>query len=319
MGGVVGNRSQWWGLAGLRLALCALIGVAQDARAAEVAAGGIPLFVLTYQRDEGAENCPTAEVFRKAVEQHLGHDPFSDTGTGHLSVQLRPEGVGLAAHLTLRRDPNAVPGERVLRSKDLDCVVLASTLELVASLDIEAQEEAAEPPATVASPKANSRSAFLVAVGPMVVFLAAPSTALAGLLGVENRWARTSLGLEARADAFAAGPIEGGGSAETSLVLATLVGCAYQSSFGACLLLAAGIESANGLGIPGAQSDHGPYVAPGGRVLWEIPLPGIFSLRAQADLLIPVVRSSLRFGDAQVCISPPVSMALGLIFQAHIL
>jgi hypothetical protein len=199
-------------------------------------------------------------------------------------------------------------------------VVLASTLELVASLDIEAQEEAAQTPAPVAATetKAASRSDFLIAVGPMVVFLAAPSTALAGLLGIENRWARTSLGLEVRADAFAAGPIDNGGTAETSLVLATLVGCAYQSSLGACLLLAAGLESANGLGIEGARSDHGPYVAPGVRLLWEIPLPGIFSLRAQADLLIPVVRSSLRFGDTQVWISPPVSVALGLIFQAHL-
>jgi hypothetical protein len=304
--------------------VCGLVGVSLAARAAAEAGGGIPSFVLSYQRDDGAEHCPTAEVFRQAVAHHLGHDPFSETGTGRLSVQLQPESGGLAAHLTLRRDPGAPPGERVLRSKDLDCVVLASTLELVASLDIEAQEQAAEAPApsvalaAPAHPEPPSRSAFLVAIGPMVVFLAAPSAALAGLLGVETRWARTSLGLEVRADAFAPGPVKNG-SAETSLVLATLVGCAYRSAFGACLLFAAGVESANGLDIPNPRSDHGPYVAPGVRMLWEIPLPGVFSLRAQADLLIPVVRSSLQFGATEVWVSPPVSLALGLIFQAHIL
>jgi hypothetical protein len=317
----VRHRSRRWGLTGSRLALCGLLGVSQIARSAE-APLGVPSFVLTYQRDDGADRCPSVEVFRQAVAHHLGHDPFSDTGTGRLLVELRPEDEGLAAHLTLRRDPAAVPGERVLRSKDLDCVVLASTLELVASLDIEAQEEASEAPPPLAAaepqPKAPSHLALLVALGPLVVFLAAPSTAIGGLLGVEARWPSTSLGLEARADLFAAGPITGG-RAETSLALATLVGCAYRSSLGACLLFAAGVESATGLDLPGARSDHGPYVAPGGRLLWEIPLFGPTSLRAQADLLIPVVRSSLRFGDTQVWISPPVSLALGLIFQARIL
>jgi hypothetical protein len=324
MAGQVENPSRQWGLAGLRLAAAALLIGSGEAHSAPETPP-VPSFVLTYVQEGGAERCPSAEAFRKSVAQHLGHDPFSDTGAGRLSVQLRREGEGLVARLTLRRDAAAAPGERVLESKDLDCVVLASTLALVASLDIEAQEQlvATTPPPTLVVEQSQPTppgpgAGFLAFLGPLVVFLAAPSTTIGGVLGAEVRWPRASLGLEARADRFASGPIPGG-SVETSQVLGSLVGCSYWSSLGACALVAAGVESAKGIDVPGARSDHGPFIAPGARLLWEIPLSRTFALRAQGDVLIPVVRSSLRFNDTEVWISPPVSLALGLILEARIL
>ncbi len=77
--------------------------------------------------------------------------------------------------------------------------------------------------------------------------------------------------------------------------------------------MAAGAEQSSGTGGVSQSPVATPYFALGGRLTAELPLWRALSLRGQADLLVPLVRTEVMVGGAVAWLSPEVSGALALV------
>jgi hypothetical protein len=130
-----------------------------------------------------------------------------------------------------------------------------------------------------------------------------------------------SLGLEGRGDLATTTELDFNGARigemETSLLMGALVPCAFRGVLEGCALLAAGQTRASARGLAMPQQVTAPFVAVGARVGLEIPLGGILSWGAHADVLAPITETVLRVDGQPVWTSPAISGALGATIGAR--
>jgi hypothetical protein len=103
---------------------------------------------LTFERDRGAELCPTPQSIREAVARRLAVDPFSVDGALDIHCTVSSDAAGLHARIAITDDPSRAPAERLLSSTRQDCQDLAEAIELALSIAINprlALEPSAEP------------------------------------------------------------------------------------------------------------------------------------------------------------------------------
>jgi len=242
-------------------------------------------------------------------------------------VSLRRDGADLSARIELQDAAGKTLGVQEIRSRAANCTELAAALELTLSmvLDARASDVAGPPPTTAiatATPKPNPKPSdsgpkLGVGLGVLAAFAAAPTTVAAVSLGIEARWPSYSLGLEGRLD-FPSKLAVAEGYVQSSLWMATLVPCLRYHWLAACGLLAAGVQSAEAIGVEGGVAASAAYLAPGARLALAVPLGPVFSAQLRTDLLIPIVRTSIYAGAESVWTTPPASFAAGVTVAAQI-
>ncbi len=318
-------------------AMCACLGLTSAALPVvptKAAAAPRPAFRFVYEREPGAERCPDETGIREAVAARLGYDPFPASAAPaapELSVLLGRDGAGLHARITLADAAGRPLGERNLAARSADCGDLGRAVVLALSLAIDAPaapaQEAPLPPAASvprpapalpaasrtsrAPPRPRANQRWEVGVGASGALGAAPGPALGVDVEAAARWSSFSLGLGGRAD-LPATQQAAGGSAEAHLLFAELVPCYRHWLLGACGLLAAGTEQADGVGYAGSRHAGTFYTAAGARAFVDVPIRQPLALRIWADLLVPLARTTLLVGAQPVWATPDVSGLLGL-------
>jgi hypothetical protein len=254
----------------------------------------------------------------------------------------RPHGK-LVARVQLVDEHGMAQGTREITSSRHDCAELfdATALAISIALDILAQTEkaaqdtaaathASEPeaapepapaPATATAPAPATATATATpaphslhaAVGldlEGTVGLApalAPGVSLFGRLGV----ASVSLSAELRADApaTAADPVGRGGQVASHLYAGALVPCWHLGPLAACAVGLFGAVQASGQDIPAPRSASAWTAAVGGRVVLELPLSARLAVRARAEALGDLRRTTLGLGPDDVWTPPPLAGA----------
>jgi hypothetical protein len=254
----------------------------------------------------------------------MGRNPFREDAERSVSVSVQRTGPEFVGRIELTDRAGKTLGVQELQSRSDDCAGLAQALELTLSMILEAPATAApvKVPTLSVSAETSARPApagveVAVGLGALVAFAAAPSTVAGASLDVDARWPSFALGLEGRVDGHSR-VSQGAGYFQTSLWMVTLVPCWRYGWFGVCGLLAAGVQDAEAVGIPGAQGGSAPYLAPGARLALSVPLGSVFALQARTDLLMPVAKMNLYVGLEQAWVTPPVSFVAGLALEAQI-
>jgi hypothetical protein len=282
---------------------------------------------FVYTPGAGAGACVSGATLQRAVVARMGRDPFLDDAGRTVTVKLQRSGPEFLGRIELTDRAGKVLGVQEIQSRSADCAELAAALELTLSVLLEAPVAAAAPKAqrveaSVAATEPADQTAsrgpdFEASLGALVGFAAAP-TPVAGLsLGFEARWPSVSLGLEGRVDTPSR-LSEGDGYLQSSLWMVTFVPCWRYRQLGICGLLAAGVQKAEAVGLPGGSGSSALYLAPGARLALSIPLSSIFAAQFRTDLLVPVAKTSLYSGFQEAWVTPPASLAVGLALEAKI-
>ncbi len=280
---------------------------------------------LTYERGSGAERCPDEQSIRDAVVVRLGYPPFVAQGKLAIAARVKGEGAGLAAKIDLREVSGELLGERELSSPNADCAELAEAMVLAISLAIDPVAVDRKPRATSAEPRAEPRHelrdeppagtaaapSFFATVGAIGSLGQEPSLSLGAAVGAGARWTWLSLGLEARASLPSA-TLAAEGKVSGSVIAGSAVPCLHRGPFAGCAMVSGGVFRAASEGLAGGRTVNGSFFSAGGRALYELDLAGPLSLRLNADLIVPLVRSSLVVDQKAVWVSSPVAGSVGL-------
>jgi hypothetical protein len=118
-------------------------------------------------------------------------------------------------------------------------------------------------------------------------------------------------------DVPAAEPIQTG-HYQSALLFLEMAPCVHAGVFGACGLGALGASQASSHQIPNENQGSAPFAALGGRALVDLPLFKGFWARGQADLLVPLVRTSLVVSNEQRWTMPTLLPSFGLALVAEL-
>jgi hypothetical protein len=318
-----------WRARAVSIAIAALASVAGRA-----VAKAPPTVRLTYERSPTAADCPEKEAVLDAVRARLGFDPFREPAEIAIRASVTRSDDELSATLLLS-DGGSAKGERLLVSRRADCSELASAMELALSIAIDPLSVSREPtapsgpgpaPAQVtvlitapappvpvpAAPTAPASPKFLLATGGAVGSVGTTFSPTLGFLAgfglASERW---SVSIEGRADLPASREVDGG-RVNLSSLAGTLAPCLHRRPFGGCLLATVLALRGSGHDLAEARQLTTALVALGARVAVEVPSRGSFAVRAHADVLGPLTRTTLKVGGEPVWTSPPLSATLGV-------
>jgi hypothetical protein len=308
-------------------ALVAAQALASAEPATRAKASGV---VLDYARGLGAERCPSEQAIQAGVNARLGYDPFSGAPERTVAATMtQGDADQIQATVELRAPDGTVQGRQQLTAPGPSCDELAAATELAISIAIDplslrASEPTLVPPPqegevqTAAPGEAPSVPAKLrVGLGVLLSTDSAPAPAFGANLLIEARWPRFSLGVEGHADVPAGQPIQTG-HYQSALLFLEVAPCIHAGVFGACGLGALGASEASSQQIPNATQGGAPFAALGGRALVDLPLFKGFWARAQADLLVPLVRTSLVVSLNQEWTMPTLLPSFGLALVAEL-
>jgi hypothetical protein len=327
----IGLRARW-PLAGLGLLSGALLG----------AAAPVPHVHLIYHRDSGSERCPDDRELKAAISARLGDDPFVEEAPVVLTASVQRGDGGLHAIIDRQQNGRAA-GHREITSSSMDCIELASALELALSVVIDPLAMTRRVPAvpvptppvptppipTVAptttvvvdpsrpSPESPAkpvpvRPVFAAGIGILGALGSAPAPSVGPLLEAELRWPGWSLALDGRLH-LPSGMAVGQGDVNTSVAAATLAPCLRFSGAGACVVGEAGAQWAAGQHLSDEHQWATPYAAVGARFFYDWSLPFRLAIRAQVEAFAPLIRTTLVVSDTPVWTTPVVYGALGVV------
>ncbi len=300
---------------------------------------------LDYARTPAAASCPDEGAMRRSVAERLGYDPFHDEGGRTLRARVdRPSEWAVEIRLL---DPEGVLiGERQLSSPGNDCAELASStaLAIAIALDPLVLARPTPPPAPVAQqpeplpPPLRVVTAVEHRAAPVepdapaparpgdprlqLGFMAlgalgtAPSATLGGTLVAGARFGGLYLGAEVRADIPGSKAV-GRGSVQAGQVVGGAVVCGQTGWVGACGIVSGGVLRSQSWDVLAATTAETPWVTVGPRAFLDLPFGPTVRLRLQADLVVPVTRTTLVVGHVEVWQSPIVAFSggAGLIFE----
>jgi len=292
-----------------------------------------PSVRLEYARLEGAEACPDAVAIAQRITARLGHDPFREPATLVLRLSVERARPGLLARLEVVKEGSA-PRKREIASEKGDCAEIVDALTLAATVAIDPfalsrpaaaaapplpdpappdpPAPAPPPPVAVAPPPPPAEPLEFDAAAATGVGLGlAPSPTIGADLEARLRWRRFSIGLGGRVDigtpvSLAAAPVS------ASLLVAAVAPCAHLGPVAGCVLLTAGALRVGATGLDRAEPQSVPFVAAGGRVQLDLPTGSRFFGRLRADLLAPLVRTTLIIDGQAAWSAPPVAGAVSL-------
>lgn len=291
---------------------------------------------LTYGKKPNAAVCPDEPGFRALIAARLGYDPFRDEAERTVTVTFSREGATYRAKLELK-EGNAV-GTRVLTAAD--CTELASSTALAVAIAIDplggsaAEPSAsasasvsasaitsasAQPAVTVAPTVAPSASAPpppdtypIVSLGGFAAFGAGPELTGGLSAAIGLRTPSFSIAVEGRADAEASKAGPEGGRVSSSILSGAVVPCLHHELLMGCALVAYGSLRGTGSAVSEARTDQTPWGALGLRLGVEATLLGPFALRAHADALATLTRTTLRVQGVDAWRTPPFQLLTGL-------
>jgi hypothetical protein len=312
---------------------------------------------LTYSRNTDASDCPDADAIRAGVVARLGYEPFDDrpnvAANMVVSATVNRVGRALEARIQIAGADGKGTAERRLVSRQSDCLELASAMELAISIAIDplagdrprpaapappsppppappprppatviVVREPAPPPAPAPPPPAPGVPiVFQVRLGGLGAVGAAAAATVGGSVQASARRGSFSLGLEGRGDLPATTTLTLGsapvGEMQTSLLIGSLVPCALRGVLEGCALLSAGAIRASARDLDRPQEASAPFVAVGARVGLELPLGGVLSAGAHADVLAPLTQLVLRVSGQPVWTSPAITAAFGVTIGAR--
>jgi hypothetical protein len=306
---------------------------------------------LTYTRSANASDCPDVDVIRAGVAARLGYEPFDDRAERVVSATVNRTGRTLEALIQIAGADGKPAAERKLASRQSDCVELASALELAISIAIDplagsrprppapppsppppaappppqiiVVREPAPPAAPPPAPAPRVPVGFQVRLGGLGAVGSGPAPAVGGTVQASVRRGSLSLGLEGRGDLASTTELYFNGvrvgDMQTSLLMGSLVPCAFRGVLEGCALLSAGAIRASARDLDMPQQVSAPFLAVGARVGLQLPLGSIMSVGVHADLLAPLNELILRVSDKPVWTSPPIAGAFGLTIGARFL
>lgn len=311
--------------------------VAGHAPGAEARREPSPTVLFTYERAEGAAQCPEKASIERGVAARLGRNPFSAEGPLAIHARIEPENAGL--HATVRVEEDGVArGERELTSATADCTELAASLELILAIAIDpfslgGKATPEEPPAPAVPPPVSERPPAPVphpspapavpthvraGVALVGVYGTAPGVTGGALVRVELERGRGAFALEGRADLPGTMRVDSG-QVSVSLLQGIGAGCLLIGNFGACGLVGAGALQGSGVGFAEEARRTTPYFSVGARATWRAPLTETLRFRADFDLTAPITRTSLLVSGRQVWRTAPVCAAAGLGIDVNFL
>jgi len=320
--------------------------MAASVTAIATVAGAFPSSRLVYVREQGAESCPNEPAMRKAVAQRLGYDPFFPVAERTIVAHIRRNGKELQGAVQLIDAQGLLEGRREFKTASDQCEELANTMALAISIAIDPtsassvpnppQAKSGEPSEPPAQPKQESRAPiepaptvpaspdratpiatrapsleFFSGVAMTGSFGSAPALAGGIALSFGVRRENIALGVEGRREFPASTDVEGGGSVESSLWLASVLPCFYASAVFLCAVGSLGSLRAEGVNLTLSQHDTTLYAAAGARVGFVVPLVSKVSLRPQVDLLTSLTRVELAVGGVPVWRAPPIGVLAG--------
>jgi len=307
---------------------------------------------LTYTRSANASDCPDVDVIRAGVAARLGYEPFDEHAEHVVSATVNRTGRTLEALIQIAGADGKPAAERKLVSRQSDCVELASALELAISIAIDplagsrprrpppapppsppppatpppqviVVHEPAPPAAPPPAPAPRVPIGFQVRLGGLGAVGSGPAPAVGGTVQASVRRGSLSLGLEGRGDLASTTELylDGVcvGDMQTSLLMGSLVPCAFRGVLEGCALLSAGAIRASARDLDMPQQVSAPFLAVGARVGLQLPLGSIMSVGVHADLLAPLNQLILRVSGKPVWTSPPIAGAFGLTIGARFL
>jgi hypothetical protein len=311
-------------------------GLSWGSARAQPRVSGIHLEVVHAEDTVG---CPSEGEMSRAVAVSLGYDPFVPLGQADrvLSASFDLSPAGITTTLTLRTRDGKALGEQRLVFGGSSCREAAAGAELaitmavdppssidsgftppvqtaplpaVAAPDAGSQgiEASVEPP-----PPSNDGPGFEASIGALLSYQSSPRLAVGFTAGFGLRWSHASVDLEARADLPTETAVSGGGSVRSALIFGTLAPCLRSGWFGGCGLLGAGIDQASGQGLSPSAHAVAPYLALGARAFADLELTGALRLQPRLDLWFPASRTTLTVEGAATWVTPPVSLALGVV------
>lgn len=297
---------------------------------------------LRYEREPGTEACPSEADLRAAVAARLGYDPFAAPDAPvEIVVRVRRKGAGTEgsiARIDRTREERGRP--TTIASQASDCVELGSSLAVALAIAVDplsltrapsasesVPDEGSPPPsdapeAPEPAPTRNpepgpkdraeppespvegpSSTKLLVAVGPSLSTgaLPAPSFGVRAAVGASRGIFEASL--EGRFDP----PVsveERGGSAEGSLVLATLVPCVHYRFVLGCAQVSVGALRGAGFGFDQTREDSTFYASAGARLGAELPLGRHFAVRGMFEGQVPFRPTRLEVDGSPLWSSP---------------
>jgi hypothetical protein len=201
----------------------------------------VPGRSFSWQREAGAEGCPTEADVRGKIVGMLGEDPFAGVGAPeiHAVVARADPGEGLVARVRLKEAANSPETTREFHSPSGDCAALTDAVSLAVTLALSSEPAAAPstprpsdnlpPPAFVADRGAPFVAQHSGEVGPWTA--AAQVLWTLGVLpkpeagvGLEVRYAVSS-GFLLAAGGDWLPPASEGGQFSVSLLKAKLAAC----------------------------------------------------------------------------------------------
>jgi hypothetical protein len=307
---------------------------------------------LRYERGPGSESCPPAAALRRAVEVHLGYDPFDDSARLEIRCQIVVRRARLVAVVNVSNPASGRSGERKLVATNMNCTELADAAALAIAIAIDpllpaasAAPEVTDPPrdeaARVPSPidespttspkpaavdRVNHEKAvaasnaegpnvpllFSIGAGASLSYALQPSAALGATLAFAAR--RGPLGLALEAQWRPPSHLSYlSGTVTAQLFSAALLGCGHHGVMNACFLVDAGIVAGSAEGYLRSARDTTPFLATGARIAWQ---PSVFrngSALVYVAGLVPLVRTTLWIDPQSVWTMSHLAAQTGLL------
>lgn len=328
---------------GLRVVLLAvgieaLTGVPSAARAGEAIVAR-----LEYVVDDPSGACASEAEFRRRIATRLGYDPFDAHATWIFRVRVDGRSKRPHAEIMTERD-GAPAGKRGL--DEATCDALSETLAATVAIAIDpigvsqessrtspedalpplpppprapasAIEPPAPPPPTPQRPLADPRRVvpFLYLDGTVTIGRTA-GVALGGRGGVGVEYGALSVAGEARGeatpDAVALTSLD---SVYWSVLSGALVACGHKGLFELCGVGALGSLQAKARDVARPSLKGTLFASLGARVGIQMPLTADVALRGNAELGIPLVRTTFSIDEQPAWTAPAVNgtFAIGVV------
>lgn len=307
---------------------------------------------LRYERGPGSESCPDAAALRRAVEGHLGYDPFEESAGLEIRCQIVVQRARLVAVVNVSNRASGRSGERKLVSTSMNCRELADAAALAIAIAIDpllpaasAAPEATEPPRDEAarvpslideSPTPPPRSAavdrisheeavaapsaegpnvpilFSIGAGASLSYALQPSAALGATLALAARRGPLSLALEAQWRPPSHLSYLNG-TVTAQLFSAALLGCGHHGVMNACFLVDAGIVAGSAEGYLRSARDTTPFLATGARIAWQPSVFRNWTALVYVAGVVPLVRTTLWIDPQSVWTMPHLAAQTGLL------
>ncbi len=300
------------------------------------AAGEIPpVATLVYDVDgEQARACPDESSFRTMVVGRIGRDPFVATKHAEkgFALRVKKKGAGLEANLRIN-DVHGKPIDRHFVERLDRCDDLLEAVATTVAIAIDPLASPAVPtpkplpskidehPQVTPAPTkdepnlSQTRSTPWTFQGHAAVGLSfglAPGTMVGGEIGVGLARDYFVIRLEGRGETQPSPASQRGIDLEATLLSGALVPCFRYGWFHACAVGRVGVLQGRSPSVEHPSLGSSIIGSLGLRAALSVPLGSIFRLTPRAELVVPLVRTTLLVNASPAWTAPAIGGHFGL-------